>query len=100
MKYRPEFPSRFGSLEDATAFGRSFFRWYNTEHRHSSLGYMTPESVHRGTAGHLRSMRQQVLEAAANRHPERFVRGTPVPPRIPTEAWINPPCANETTLST
>ena len=46
LKYRPEFPRRFGSIQDAREFCREFFRWYNTEHRHSEIGLHTPEDVH------------------------------------------------------
>jgi putative transposase len=50
LKYRPDFPVRFGSYEDAEAFCRRFFPWYNTEHRHSALGLMTPHDMHYGLA--------------------------------------------------
>ncbi len=42
MKYRPEFPDRFGSLEDARAHGQRFFHWYNLEHHHSGIAMLTP----------------------------------------------------------
>ena len=91
LKYRPDFPARFGSLEDARAFCRSFFAWYNAEHRHSALGLLTPEIVHRGRAGEVRVARQAVLADAYAAHPERFVRKPPEPPPLPTAVWINPP---------
>jgi putative transposase len=91
IKYHPSFPDRFGSLEDARAFCRTFFPWYNAEHRHSSLGLMTPEMVHRGLAREVRERRVQVLDAAYAVHPERFVRRRPEPPRLPAAVWINPP---------
>jgi len=91
LKYRPEFPERFGSIEDARAFGQHFFSWYNTEHCHSSVGWMTPEAVHYGRAETLRQQRQRVLAQAYVRYPERFVRKLPTPPPLPTAAWINPP---------
>jgi putative transposase len=46
MKYRPEFPDRFGCIQDSRAFSQGFFRWYNEEHRHSGLGLLTPAMVH------------------------------------------------------
>jgi len=95
MKYRPEFPDRFGSIEDARSFCRRFFDWYNNEHRHSGIGMMTPASVHNGRAHQLRDQRALVLEAAWKRHPERFAR-QPHPLALPTAAWINPPA---TTMS-
>jgi putative transposase len=91
LKYWPGFPDRFGSLQDARAFCREFFRWYNQEHRHSGIGFMTPQAVHYGRAEAVREARQQVLLAAYQQHPERFVRKVPVPPMVPQEVWINPP---------
>ena len=91
LKYRPEFPARFGSLMDARAFCVPFFDWYNKEHRHSGIGMMTPEMVHYGLAEQVRTERQRILDAAYAAHPERFVRGGPVPPALPHEVWINPP---------
>ena len=75
MKYRPEFPVHFGSIQDARAFCGPFFEWYNNEHYHSGLSLMTPKSVHYGQAGKIIETRQNVLRAAWQAHPERFVRG-------------------------
>jgi len=91
LKYCPQFPDRFGSLEDGRAFGQVFFPWYNQEHRHSGLGFLTPASVHFGQAATVRAHRQQVLAAAYAAHPERFVKGQPHPADLPTAVWINPP---------
>jgi putative transposase len=91
LKYRPDFPARFGSYEDAEAFCQRFFPWYNTEHRHSALGLMTPHDVHYGLAEAKWQRRAAVLRAAWDAHPERFPRGVPVPPPLPTAAWINKP---------
>ncbi len=91
MKYRPEFPDRFGCLQDSRAFCQGFFRWYNGEHRHSSLGLLTPAMVHHNQTDRVLQQRQQVLDAAYQLHPERFVRSAPRPPAVPTEAWINKP---------
>lgn len=91
LKYRPDFPQRFGSIEDARGFCRPFFDWYNTEHRHSGIALMTPEAVHYGRAEALLAERQRVLTAAYLAHPERFVRRPPVPPAVPAAVWINPP---------
>jgi putative transposase len=89
LKYRPEFPNRFDSIEDARAFCRTFFDWYNHSHRHSGIGLMTPAAVHHGRAQQLHAERQRVLAAAYAASPERFVRGAPKPPTLPTAAWIN-----------
>ena len=91
MKYRPGFPERFGSIQDARAWARPFFQWYNNEHHHSSLGLLTPVTVHYGQAQAVLDQRQKVLQAAYAAHPERFVRGEPKPPSLPTEVWINKP---------
>jgi putative transposase len=91
LKYRPDFPARFGSIQDARAFCREFFPWYNHEHRHSGIGLMTPAMVHYGKAEQISSQRQVVLASAFDAHPERFVRGAPTPPSLPKAAWINKP---------
>jgi putative transposase len=91
MKYRPTYPDRFGSIQDARAWARAFFQWYNQEHHHSGLGLLTPATVHYGEAQSVIDQRQQVLQAAYAAHPERFVQGEPKPPALPTEVWINRP---------
>lgn len=91
LKYQPTFPDRFGSLEDARAWARPFFQWYNHEHHHTALGLMTPAAVHLGQAAELYERRRQVLQTAYEAHPERFVQGRPLPPALPTAVWINPP---------
>ena len=91
LKYRPGFPDRFASIEQARAFCQDFFRWYNAEHRHSGIGLLAPEVVHHGQAQDAYDARAQVLAAAYAAHPERFVRQAPRPPQLPTAAWINPP---------
>ena len=91
MKYRPEFPDRFGSIEGARAFGHLFFPWYNDEHRHSGLGLLTPAMVHFGNAPAVLAQRQAVLDVAYQAHPERFVRQPPKPLPLPSEVWINKP---------
>lgn len=91
LKYRPDFPERFGSLEDARSFCRSFFRWYNQEHYHSGIALLTPATVHFGQADEVIHRRSAVLEAAYEAHPERFVCNKPFHPSPPAAAWINPP---------
>ena len=91
LKYRPEFPERFGSIEDARAFCRVFFSWYNGQHRHSGREMMTPHDVHFGHVDEVVTRRSEVLSSALQRHPERFVKGQPAAPRRPGPAWINPP---------
>lgn len=91
LKYRHDFPDRFGSIEHARAFLGPFFTWYNTQHRHVGIGLLTPEMVYRGRGEQVRAERQVVLDAAYAVHPERFVRKRPEPPRLPEKVWINPP---------
>jgi len=91
MKYRPGFPERFGSIQDARSWARPFFQWYNNDHHHSGLGLLTPVVVHYGQAQAVLDQRQKVLQAAYAAHPERFVRGEPKPSSLPTEVWINKP---------
>jgi len=95
LKYRPEFPDRFGSIQDARAFCLRFFPWYNDEHRHSALGLMTPAMVHYDQAPLIRQQRQAVLDAAYRAHPERFVRKAPRAPELQQEVWINKPPDSE-----
>ncbi len=64
LKYRPGFPARFGSIEDARAFCQRFFPWYNTEHRHSGIGLMTPAIVHAGLAPEVQGARAITLSQA------------------------------------
>jgi putative transposase len=91
MKYRPDFPKRFGCVADARAFCRRFFQWYNSEHRHSGIAMLTPEAVHAGRAPEVIAARNVVLAEAWRRHPERYVRGCPTAPELPQAVWINPP---------
>ncbi len=91
LKYQPAFPRRFGCIEDAKAFCRAFFAWYNQAHHHASLGLMTPDQVHPGRADAVNAARQATLDRAFAKHPERFVKQSPMPPHKPTAAWINPP---------
>jgi putative transposase len=91
LKYRPDFPERFGSLEHGRSFCRDFFGWYNTEHHHVGLGLFTPHDVHYGLAEAKRAQRARVLAEAFARHPERFPRGLPQPRAVPSAVWINPP---------
>jgi transposase InsO family protein len=91
MKYQPRFPQRFGCIQDAKAFCRNFFNWYNQEHHHAGIGMMTPDQVHYGQVDTIHAARQNTLDSAFNRNPERFVRKEPAPPAKPIAAWINPP---------
>jgi putative transposase len=91
MKYRPNYPERFGSLLEARAWGRDFFAWYNHCHHHNGIALLTPAVVHSGRATAVLQARQATLQAAYQQHPERFVRGLPQPEPLPEAVWINPP---------
>ena len=93
MKYRPNYPDRFASIEDARSWARKFFQWYNHQHYHSGLNLLTPVSVHYGLADSVCQQRQQVMEIAHARHPERFSKGMPTVKGAPAAVYINPPNA-------
>ena len=95
LKYSPEFPDRFGALQDARSFLLDFFLWYNTMHHHSGLGWLTPFDVHHGLAEQRIAEREVALRKAFTATPERFVRGVPTPPALPREVWINKPRTQE-----
>jgi hypothetical protein len=99
MKYRPEFPERFGCIEDARTHCQAFFAWYNDQHCHSGIGYMTPHSVHYGLAADMRVIRQATLDAAFLANPNRFKNKRPQLPPMPTAAWINPPPEEKKSIS-
>ena len=91
LKYRPDSPRSFDSLQQARDFCREFFTWYNTEHYHSGIAWHTPYDLHHGHAAVVQADRAEVLTAAYQRNPERFVRKHPEPRPLPTAAWINKP---------
>jgi len=91
LKYQPRFPQRFGCIEDAKSFCRSFVDWYNQDHHHAGIGLMTPDQVHYGQTDAVHAARQATLDRAFRDNPERFVKKAPTPPAKPTAAWINPP---------
>ena len=103
MKYRPEFPDRFGCLQHSRSFCGPFFGWYNNEHRHSGLAMLTPHDVHYGLAEQRLAERAAVLATAYAAHPERFPNGVPTPRTLPQAVWINKPlgcgCEKENELA-
>ena len=100
MKYQPDFPDRFGSLEDARGFCVPYFDWYNNKHHHSGIAMLTPSDLHLGRAPQILEARRKVLEVAYQLHPERFVKGVPIVPAAPAAVWINPPIPQSTGGST
>ena len=96
VKYHPSFPGRFPDISAAINFCRSFFPWYNNEHRHGGIAMLTPADVHHDRAPEMLAQRESTLQQAWSEHPERFVKGIPKPQPLPTEVWINPPAAAST----
>ena len=96
LKYHSGFPGRFEDITAAIAFCRSFFPWYNTEHRHAGIAMLTPDDVHHHRAPDVLAKRGRTLQAAWALHPERFVHGTPKPAPLPEAVWINPPATSTT----
>jgi putative transposase len=95
LKYRPQFPERFGSLEDSRAFCCPFFRWYNNEHRHSGIAFLAPADVHYGRATQILQIRSATLDAAFEAHPQRFKGKRPCAQLLPQAVWINPPVSDD-----
>ncbi len=91
VKYHPSFPGRFAGLDDALNHCRRFFPWYDNEHRHSGILYLTPADVHFGRAEEVLRKRHEVLLRAYDEHPERFPQGAPKLKTLPKAVWINPP---------
>ncbi len=91
LKYCPQFPGKFNSIEEARCFCRDFFSYYNSEHYHSGLNFLTPESVHYNFANDVIKKREQVVGKAYSDNPQRFVRGVPTIQQVPDAVWINPP---------
>ncbi|MCH7612288.1 MAG: transposase [Candidatus Marinimicrobia bacterium] len=91
LKYRPEFPERFGSIQDARNYCGDFFKWYNEDHYHSGLNYLSPHSVHYGKADHLINQRQKIMNEVFKQYPGRFKNGIPKISGIPGKVWINKP---------
>ena len=91
LKYCPQFPSRFGSIEDARVFCQDFFGYYNKNHHHSGIGLVTPEQLHYGLAQDIYAQRCIILENAFEKNPEQFRGKKPQPPALPQAAWINKP---------
>ncbi len=91
VKYNPWFPGKFGSVDEGLAFGKHFFGWYNNDHHHSGLAFLTPADVHYGRVEEVLVERDRALAEAFAVHPERFVNGAPKAKRPPTEVYINPP---------
>jgi len=90
LKYRPEYPTKpFESLESATAWVEEFVTWYNTEHRHSGIRYVTPDERHNSEDEEILAYRMKVYEEAKQKHPERWCGKTRNWESI-KEVYLNP----------
>ena len=93
LKYHPGFPSQpFETLPEARAWVLGFQRWYNEEHKHSGLTFLTPAQRHSGADAAIMTGRKAVYEAAKARHPERW-SGATRNWELPQAGWLNPPKA-------
>ena len=90
LKYRPDYPDRFGDIAAARAWMRRFEHWYNNAHYHSGIGYHRPANLHDGVHHTINERRQETLTRAYETRPDRFTK-PPTPPKTPTIAWINQP---------
>ena len=89
-KYRPNYPSKpFGSIDEARQWTLSFVQWYNHQHKHSGLKFVTPAQRHDGRDALILSHRKDLYEAAKQRHPERWT-GATRDWELSKEVWLNP----------
>lgn len=99
LKYRPEFPEKFGSIEDARQYCVSFFDWYNLKHRHSGIAMMTPDDVHSGREIEVWKKRQDTLDTISSALSIRFVKGKPKAKLPDQQVWINKPKSKSDIIS-
>jgi len=91
VKYRPDYPDRFETIDEARNWMRKFVPWYNNTHYHSAIAYLHPADLHAGTTAPIIAARQTVLDTAYETNPDRFRQQPPQAATPPTEAWINNP---------
>jgi putative transposase len=90
LKYQPDYPGRFRDIAHAREWCSTFFSWYNDAHHHDGLALFTPAQVFHGHVERVAVRRQEALDAAYQRTPERFVNGPPVVARPPARVLLNP----------
>lgn len=89
-KYRPDYPNKpFGSVQEAQAWMHKFVRWYNEDHKHSGLKFVTPAQRHCGQAAAIMEHREKVYQEARSRNPQRWTRQTRNWQQE-EEVWLNP----------
>lgn len=91
LKYCPEFPGRFSNIKTAEKFCQKFFPWYNNEHYHSGIEWLTPASVHDGNAADILEKRHQAILKAYLKNPVRFNHKLPTLKQLASAVYINPP---------
>ena len=90
LKYVPNFqPQGFATLTEARLWVKRFVEWYNNEHRHSGINYVTPSQRHMGMDQEVLRKRKEVYEKAKERHLERWAKGTRAW-SFSEEEWLNP----------
>jgi len=90
-KYCPNYPLKgFGSLEEARSWTLTFVRWYNNDHRHSGLNFLTPAQRHNGEDQAIFEQRTKVYEDFKAAHPERWKGRKTRDWSLNKEVWLNP----------
>ena len=89
FKYCPQFPGEFGSLEEVKSFFREFADFYNKDHYHSGIAYLTPEIVHTGRSEEVLAKRQAIKDASFAANPARYRHIRPKVERLRKEVYIN-----------
>ena len=90
QKYQPDYPGRFDDIEHARSCTEEYVAWYNAEHHHSGIADFTSEQVFTGTYRDIAQSKQNVLDAAYQKHPHRFAKGRPIVSMLPQSVAINP----------
>jgi transposase InsO family protein len=90
LKYHAAYPGRFRNMDEARTWMGDFIDWYNTTHRHSGLGYITPEQRRLGEDIKLFERRNETLQKAFDRHPERFPKSGPKQWKSRRVVYLNP----------
>jgi len=98
LKYHRLFKPWYENIEESRSVLDIFFSWYNNDHMHSGIGFMTPETVHKGRIEEVKMKRLNTIKKAYDRHPERFPKGA-VLPLPPTEVGINIPRSSKPAIS-
>ena len=91
QKYRPNYqPKGFATLEEAREWVSLFVKWYNHDHHHSGLKFLTPYQRRSGLSDKILAKRKEVYEAAKTEHPERWNGRSPRDWSLPDTVYLNP----------